>query len=142
MATKKKAKAKKKAPAKKPVKRAAKPARPKHPQVVHWEVQARDPSRQVEFFSSLFGWTIDTNNPMNYGMVTSSGVPKSIDGGIGATQDSPRVTVYIQVPSIDDVLQRAQTLGAQTVMPRTDLGMVIMGQFRDPEGNIIGIIEG
>ena len=27
-------------------------------------------------------------------------------------------------------------------MPRTDIGMIVMAQFRDPEGNIIGLVEG
>jgi predicted enzyme related to lactoylglutathione lyase len=140
MATKKKA-AKKKAPAKK--KPVAKAKKPSSPTVVHWEVQARDPARQQQFFGSLFGWKIDANNPMQYGMVSSGG-KSAINGGIGGTPDggAPRVTVYVQVRSIDDILARAESLGAQTIMPRTDIGMVIMGQFRDPEGNLIGVIEG
>jgi len=137
MATKKKKAAKKKAPARK--KAVAK--KPSKPAVVHWEVQARDAAKQQQFFGSLFGWKIDANNPMNYGMVSSGG-KSAIDGGIGPTEGEPRVTVYVQVPSIDDTLARAESLGAQTVMPRTDIGMVIMGQFRDPEGNLIGVIEG
>ena len=143
------AKAKAKAKAKKATKkRAAKPAArrqakaPKvaHP-VVHWEVQAQDPARQQRFFSELFGWTIDANNPMNYGMVTSGGAD-GIDGGIGGTQDAPRVTVYVQVPDINAVLAKAESLGARTVMPRSDVGMIILAQFRDTEGNIIGLVEG
>jgi predicted enzyme related to lactoylglutathione lyase len=126
----------KKAPAKKaPAKKKAAP-----PPVVHWEVQARDPQKQQAFFADLFGWTIDANNPMNYGMVAAAG-RDSIGGGIGGTEDEPRVTVYIQVPSIDDTLERVQSLGGQTVMPRTDIGMIVMGQFRDLEGNIIGLVE-
>ena len=111
------------------------------PSVVHWEVQARDPVAQGQFFGSLFGWNVDANNPQNYGMVTAGG-PGSIGGGIGATMDAPRATFYVQVPSIVDTLDKAATMGAQMVMPRTDIGMVVMAQFRDPEGNLIGLIEG
>jgi len=28
------------------------------------------------------------------------------------------------------------------VMPRMDMGMVVMAQFRDLEGNLIGLVEG
>ena len=56
--------------------------------------------------------------------------------------DAPRATFYVQVPSIVDTLDKAATMGAQTVMPSTDIGMIVMAQFRDPEGNIIGLIEG
>jgi predicted enzyme related to lactoylglutathione lyase len=142
MATKKKKAAPKKKAAKaKPVKRAAAPKKPSGPTVVHWELQSRDPANQQRFFAELFGWKIDNNNPMGYGMVSSGG-PKAIDGGIGNTMDAPRVTVYIQVPDINATLNRAQTLGAVAVLPRTDMGMVVMAQFKDLEGNIIGLVEG
>jgi uncharacterized protein len=111
------------------------------PAVVHWEVQARDPAAQQRFFGDLFGWNVDANNPQNYGMVGPAG-PGSIGGGIGPATDAPRASFYVQVPSIADTLDRAATMGAETVMPRTDIGMVILAQFRDPEGNIIGLIEG
>jgi predicted enzyme related to lactoylglutathione lyase len=39
-------------------------------------------------------------------------------------------------------LDKAAALGGHAVMPRTDMGMVVMGQFRDPEGNVIGLVEG
>ena len=111
------------------------------PSVVHWEVQARDPGAQMRFFGDLFGWHVDANNPQNYGMVTPAG-PGSIGGGIGPTMDAPRATFYVQVPSIADTLDKAATMGGQTLMPRTDIGMIIMAQFRDPEGNVIGLVEG
>ena len=124
-----------------PPEAAAGPPKLTGPSVVHWEVQARDPGAQMRFFGELFGWNVDANNPQNYGMVTPAG-PGSIGGGIGATMDAPRATFYVQVPSIADTLDKAATMGAQTLMPRTDIGMIIMAQFRDPEGNVIGLVEG
>ncbi|HEX8950942.1 MAG TPA: VOC family protein [Polyangia bacterium] len=137
--------AKKKAPAKRAAaKRAApKQAAPKKaaPAVVHWEVQARDLPRQQQFFADLFGWTIDANNPMGYGMVPGAG-KDTIGGGIGAAHDSAsRVTFYIQVPDIDETLARAATLGAETMLPRMEAGPVTMALFRDLEGNVIGLVE-
>lgn len=121
----------------------AKPAPKKrpHPAVVHWEIQSSDSARQRDFFASLFGWSIDANNPQNYGMVPHGGAD-SIAGGIGDTQDSTsRITIYVEVPDIDAALSRAEELGAATIMPRTDMGMVVMAQFRDLEGNMIGLVE-
>jgi uncharacterized protein len=134
MATKRKP-ARKKTTAPKRKKAAAKPS------VVHWEVQARNPAKQQQFFGALFGWKIDANNPMNYGLVASRG-KRGIDGGIGASEDGARVTVYVEVADINVTLAKAESLGGKTIMPRTDIGMVIMAQFRDPEGNVIGVIEG
>jgi predicted enzyme related to lactoylglutathione lyase len=145
-ATKGKAKVKAKAKAKKPVQRkaarAAAPKRAAAPAVVHWEVQAKDLERQQEFFGSLFGWKIDTNNPMNYGMFAGAG-KDTIGGGIGpAMNGASRVTVYVQVDDINETLEKAQTLGAETIMPRTPYGPVIMALFRDLEDNVIGLVEG
>ncbi|HWE28005.1 MAG TPA: hypothetical protein VHB97_08395, partial [Polyangia bacterium] len=137
-ATKKKAAAKRAATPK----RAAAPRRAASPAVVHWEVQAKDLPRQQQFFGNLFGWKIDTNNPMQYGMISGAG-KDTIGGGIGPAMDqSSRVTVYVQVSDINATLEKAQTLGAQTVMPRTPYGPVIMALFRDLEDNVIGLVEG
>ena len=35
-----------------------------HP-VVHFEVIGKDAAALATFYSELFGWEIDTNNPMN-----------------------------------------------------------------------------
>jgi predicted enzyme related to lactoylglutathione lyase len=136
-------KAKAKAPRKAPARKAAPKKKTKKasvPSVVHWEVQAKNPAKQQQFFAELFGWEVDANNPMSYGMVAAGG-KDGIGGGIGATEDSARVTFYVQVSDINDLLVQAESLGAKTVMPRTDIGMVVMAQFRDLEGNVIGLIE-
>jgi predicted enzyme related to lactoylglutathione lyase len=145
----KKAAAPKKATPKKAAAPAKKKATPKKaapkkaslPGVVHWEVQAKDPATQQRFFGELFSWEVDTNNPQNYGMVSSAG-KDSIGGGIGGGDGQARVTFYVQVDDIDATLAKAEELGARTVMPRTDIGMIVMAQFLDLEGNVIGLVEG
>ena len=116
------------------------PARPAGPAVVHWEVQARDPVGQMQFFAELFGWNVDANNEQQYGMVQPGGAG-SIGGGISAMLDAPRTTFYVQVDDINATLVKAESMGAQTILPRTDMGMIVMGQFRDREGNLIGLVE-
>jgi predicted enzyme related to lactoylglutathione lyase len=111
------------------------------PGVVHWEIQAKDAAKQQQFYAELFGWKVDANNPMGYGMVESAG-EKSIGGGIGTTPDAARVTVYVGVPDINVALAKAAALGATTVLPRAEMEMVTMALFRDLEGNVIGLVEG
>ena len=138
----KKAKKAKKA-AKKSVKKTAKRASAHrvHP-IVHWEIQSLSPEKLHSFYADALGWSIDANNPMNYGMVASAG-KGGINGGIGGTEGKgSRVLVYASVPSIDDVLERIASLGGQTIMPRTDVGPVIMALYTDPEGNVMGLLEG
>lgn len=121
---------------------AKKPAGPRVHSVVHWEIQSQAPERLHRFYADALGWEINANNPMNYGMVTSKGA-EGINGGIGgAPGPGSRVTVYAAVPDVDSILRRIESLGGQVVMPRTDIGPVIMGLYADPEGNIMGLIEG
>src|SRR5262249_52337237 len=110
-------------------------------EIVHWEIQAQNPVELQAFYADAFGWKVDANNPMNYGMVSSGG-PKGIDGGMGGIPaPGSRVVVYAQVPSIPPVLERIESLGGRTIMPRTDIGPVIMALFHDLEGNTMGLIE-
>ena len=109
--------------------------------VTWFEITGKDGKKLQNFYSGVFGWKVDANNPMNYGMVAAGG-KDSIGGGIGPTHDAPRVTVYVQVPDINGALSKAESLGGRTVMQRTDIGMVVMAQFLDPEGNVIGLVEG
>ena len=115
---------------------------PSGPQIVHWEIQSQSPEKLHDFYAEVFGWEVDANNPMKYGMVASGG-KDGINGGIGGSPvPGSRVLVYANVPDIDHALGRILSLGGKTVMPRTDLGMVIMAIYEDPEGNTMGIIEG
>jgi predicted enzyme related to lactoylglutathione lyase len=140
---KKSAPAKKgRAPAKKAKKSAARKAGARPNQMVHWEIQSQMPERLHRFYAETFGWKVDANNPMKYGMVSSKG-RDGIDGGIGGSEHpGSRVVVYASVKSIPDTLARIESGGGRTIMPRTDLGMVVMGLYQDPEGNTMGLVEG
>ncbi len=64
---------------------------------VGWfEVTGKDGKKLQDFYSGVFGWKIDANNPMNYGMVDNEGqgIGGGISGGDGNTQ---QVTFYIDV---------------------------------------------
>jgi predicted enzyme related to lactoylglutathione lyase len=132
----------KKAAAKAPAKKtAAKSSKPRVHEILHWEIQARDPALLHKFYADAFSWSIDANNPMNYGMISSKG-SGGIDGGIGPSQSQEsRVVVYAGVPNIPAMLGRIESLGGKTVMPRTDMGMVVIALYQDLEGNVMGLIE-
>lgn len=112
--------------------------------VVHWEINARDARTLQRFYASLFDWTIDTENPLRYGMVlTKAG--SGINGGIGQNDPftpAPGVTFYVQVGDPEAALDRAVSLGAKVITPVTEIpGMVTFALFQDPEGNVIGLLK-
>src|SRR5215213_943029 len=104
--------------------------------VVHFEILGRDAKRAQQFYSQLFGWNVDANNPMEYGMVSADG--NGIAGGIASAQGDPTadgkpmVTVYVEVADLDASLRKAETLGGRTVSPPMDVpGGPTIAQFAD-----------
>ena len=110
--------------------------------VVHFEVLGKDGKQSQEFYANLFGWHIDANNPMSYGIVDTH-AEGGINGGVAASDSTPRVTVYVQVDDINAYLQKVEGMGGKTVIPRTVIpDAVTMALFTDPDGNVIGLVEG
>jgi predicted enzyme related to lactoylglutathione lyase len=111
------------------------------PKVTHFEILGANGKKLQEFYASLFGWSIDANNPMNYGIVSPT--ENGIGGGIADSQDGkPMTTVYIEVDKVQPYLEKAKAAGAKVIMERTVLpGMVTLAQFQDPAGNVIGLTE-
>ena len=112
--------------------------------VVHFEIHGKDPAKLQEFYKALFGWKIDANNPMTYGMVEAGigGPEQGVGGGITTSEDAPYVTFYVQVLSLEETLEKAASLGGKTLMPPMDVpGGPSMAQVADPEGNRIGLVK-
>jgi predicted enzyme related to lactoylglutathione lyase len=108
--------------------------------VVHFEVSGRDSAALQKFYGELFEWTIDADNPMNYGLVQKEDA--GIGGGIGSSPDGQRhLTFYVQVDDINAALEQAEAMGGKTVMPRTEMDMVTFALVADPEGNVVGLVE-
>jgi len=55
--------------------------------VVHFEIMGGRGSQLEKFYSELFGWKINSDNPMKYGVVDTGGGPGELTGGVGVSQD-------------------------------------------------------
>jgi uncharacterized protein len=110
--------------------------------VLHFEIQAREPKKLNEFYSSLFEWKIDDSNPMSYGMV-DTGTDEGIRGGIGpAPMGDGGPTFYVQVPDLEVALARVEELGGKRVRGPMDVpGGPSIAMFEDLEGNTIGLLK-
>ena len=114
-----------------------------HNHIVHTEVVGRDGERIQQFFSELFGWSLDTNNPGGYGM--SDPDATGVAFGAGGTPDkSPGfATFYVAVDDVDATLQRATALGGSVIMPKYSLAPgVELALAADPEGHVVGLTKG
>ena len=118
--------------------------------VVHFEIIGKDAQKLRSYYSELFGWEIDSDNPMQYGMVQREGNVNAdgvgIGGGIGGPgpEDYPgHVTFYVEVPDVEAALAKAESLGGSRVMgPEKVMEQVEIGLFTDPEGHVLGVIKG
>ena len=108
--------------------------------VSHFEVLGRDGKRSQEFYASLFGWKIDANNPMQYGLVSME--QSGIGGGICKSMGQPLVTFYVSTSDLAATLKKAERLGGKTVMPPQQVpnGPEI-ALFSDLDGNVIGLVK-
>ena len=111
--------------------------------VTHFEIHGKDGAALQKFYADLFDWHVDSNNPMDYGMVdTHAG--NGINGGVTKDMNGAAfVTIYVEVDDLQVALDKAESLGGKTVMPPSDVpGGPTLAQFTDPEGNLIGLAKG
>lgn len=117
--------------------------------VMHFEVIGRDGEALRSFYSELFGWRIDADNPMNYGIVdrednlSPEGV--GIGGGVGEGPEGypGHLTFYVGVSDVEAALATAERLGGTRVMGPDEVpgGGIEIGHFTDPEGHLVGLVR-
>lgn len=117
--------------------------------VIHFEITGTDGDRLKAYYADLFGWEIDSSNPMGYGIVSREGNTTADGVGIGGgvTAGPPgypgHVTVYVEVPDVEAALVSAAELGGARMMgPEQVMEGLEIGMFTDPEGHVIGLIRG
>ncbi len=117
--------------------------------VIHFEIIGKDAKALQSYYTALFGWEIEKPmGPMNYGVVQRDGNVNAdgagIGGGVGGGMEGydGHVTFYVEVPDVEAGLVKAESLGGTRVMGPDEVpGGSVIGQFKDPEGHTIGLVE-
>lgn len=116
--------------------------------VVHFEVIGKDGARLQSYYSELFGWEIDADNPMGYGAIQREGNVNAegvgIGGGVAGGPEgyAGHVTFYVEVPDVEAAMVKAESLGGTRVMgPDEVMEGLEIAQFKDPEGHTIGLVK-
>jgi predicted enzyme related to lactoylglutathione lyase len=120
--------------------------------VAHFEIIGANPDTLRDYYRELFGWTFNDNAPVaqaisekgKYSFIDTMqrpvgvGIPGGVGGGSGY---SPRALFYVWVLDVETALQNAVRLGGtRLVGPAANPnGKVVVGQFADLEGNLIGV---
>jgi predicted enzyme related to lactoylglutathione lyase len=109
--------------------------------IVHFEIIGPDMEALKTFYGDLFSWEFHDVPEMGYSLVHAKSGDKGIDGGVG-NMGEPRTTIYAEVPDPQATVDAAVAKGAEIVMPVTEIpGAVTMAMFKDPAGNIVGIVK-
>jgi uncharacterized protein len=103
---------------------------------MQFQIISKDPEDTGRFYSELFGWKIDVNNPLGYRRI-ETGSQDGIQGGIWPAP--PQAPTFAQFfVAVDDVkayVEKAQQMGAKLLIPPTTLPegdeMAVM---HDPQG--------
>lgn len=117
--------------------------------VVHFEIYADDLDALQTFYTGLFDWTVEPVPGMDYRIIRTvesdaEGMPIQ-PGGIGGGMmkrpaDAPGTINYVNVESMDTMLEHARSLGATVIKHRTAVpGMGWFAILTDPQGNPFGM---
>ena len=117
--------------------------------VCHFEIPADDVERGKKFYGELFGWKIEKltgPSPMEYWLITTGaekGEMALLGGGMMKREDpDQKITIYINVPSVDEYAEKVKKLGGQMVFPKTAVpGMGYFAVCLDQENNGFGLWE-
>lgn len=110
-----------------------------HP-VVHFEIVGKDLKLLESFYKSVFDW--QTEPFMSEYSLVKPGL--GINGGIGGMGDEhPYVTFYVAVDDVADALADIESKGGKKAFgPRSIPDGGKIGGFFDPEGHLIGLVQG
>ena len=99
--------------------------------VMQFQILSKTPDETARFYSTLFGWNIDANNPMGYRRIATGSVD-GIQGGIwpAPPQAHDFVQLFMAVDDVKAYVRKAQELGATLIIPPTLL----------PEGDEMAVL--
>src|SRR3989344_400434 len=115
--------------------------------VVHFEIPAKDVERAKKFYSSIFGWKMNSIPSMNYTTITTGPTTEEmmpsesgfINGGL-LKQKSPILSpvIIINVEDIETSRNKILKSGGKILKEPAKVGnMGIVAYFQDCEGNIL-----
>jgi predicted enzyme related to lactoylglutathione lyase len=102
--------------------------------LVFFDLAGPDGGKLRTFYGSVFGWTIGADNRI------ARADTGALDGTI--RQDPAETVLYLGVPDVTAALKAVVAAGGAIEQPRFVVpGVVILGLFRDPAGNRMGLVE-
>lgn len=109
--------------------------------VMQWQILSKNPESSATFYSKLFDWKVNADNPLGYRMI-DTGSKRGINGGIWPSPPDGHafVQLFVEVDDMSATVKKATGLGAKVLIPPQTLpGGDELAILHDPEGIPLGI---
>jgi len=110
--------------------------------VVQWQILSKEPGKHANFYSAVFGWTINADNPLGYRMAnTESG--RGIGGGFwpAPPEANAMVQLFVEVTDMSETINKVTHNGGSILIPPQTLPQgEQMAILRDPMGLTFGVM--
>ena len=102
--------------------------------VVYFSLFGPNGSELQRFYADVFDWKIAANGDV------ATTITPPLTGTIA--QGAPETIIYVGVADVTATLQKVVARGGTIRYPRFEVpGRVILGVFKDPAGNSVGLVE-
>ncbi|MBZ6380057.1 hypothetical protein B5C34_00160 [Pacificimonas flava] len=103
--------------------------------IVFFDIAGPDFAAQRDFYSAIFGWEIGED-----GRFTTGVVAPTVDALLRT--DPADKMIYVGVEDVAATLKLVEEKGGTVDLERREVpGMIVLGLFRDPAGNHMGLVE-
>jgi uncharacterized protein len=104
--------------------------------VVFFSIFGPNGSDLQRFYTEVFEWKVAASGDV------AVPVAPPLTGSIGPAPSAAEALIYIGVADVTATLQKVMARGGTIRFPRTEVpGRVVLGMFKDPAGNSVGLVE-
>lgn len=102
--------------------------------IVFFDIAGENSEAQSRFYREVFAWQI--GDDQRFTVPVSSPIEATL------RSDPAEKMLYLGVEDVSATLERVLELGGSIDTPRFEVpGVVVLGLFRDPAGNRMGLVE-
>jgi predicted enzyme related to lactoylglutathione lyase len=102
--------------------------------IVFFDIAGPDMARQAAFYRTVFDWDVGRDGRFS--------APVASPLAATLRQDPADKIIYVGVDDVTATLAKITANGGAVIQPRLEIkGVVILGLFKDPAGNSMGLVE-